>query len=137
MKEGAGATKLLVKSSRCVRCRACELACSLHQCGEFNLKRSAIRAPLEPISAEKVTVCRQCAQPKCVQACPEGALSQGPIAVSLDRELCTGCRECLFACPLGAIFIDETDGLVRKCDLCDGRPLCAQVCLKEALVAIE
>ncbi|MCB2190454.1 MAG: 4Fe-4S dicluster domain-containing protein [Deltaproteobacteria bacterium] len=130
-------TKLLVKSSRCVRCRACELACSLRQCGEFNLKRSAIKAPLEPLSREKVAVCRQCARPACVQACPEGALSQGTLVVLLDRDLCTGCRECVLACPLGAIFVDETDGLPRKCDLCGGQPLCAQVCAKQALVVIE
>jgi Fe-S-cluster-containing dehydrogenase component len=48
--------------------------------------------------------------------------------------LCTGCRLCIEACPLGVMQFDENRGLASKCDLCvdriDGKlkPACVNAC---------
>ena len=54
--------------------------------------------------------------------------------VLIDDQLCIGCRECLEACPFGAMqFSDEAETAV-KCDLCVHRlsdglaPACSTVC---------
>jgi ferredoxin-type protein NapG len=69
---------------------------------------------------------------------PPGALQ--PDAAFLER--CSGCGECVPACPIGAIFMDEhDDGALypaiqpsrRPCSLCDGLP-CIPACPDQALV---
>jgi Fe-S-cluster-containing dehydrogenase component len=37
--------------------------------------------------------------------------------VLIDEELCTGCKDCIEACPLGVMQFDEEKGLAGKCDL--------------------
>ena len=62
--------------------------------------------------------------------------------VLLDQEKCTGCLQCVEACPFGAIFVigEGGDGpAVVKCDLCIERqeqglgPACVEACPTGAL----
>jgi pyruvate formate lyase activating enzyme len=65
---------------------------------------------------------------------PEGISSQTEIMVFSDRCL-SGCRDCLTACPLGALFKrGKTIRLDRA--LCDGCGACARACPAEALQSI-
>ena len=60
---------------RCIWCRSCELICSLYHEGECNPSLSRIRISLNLFDAEvDCYVCRQCEEPECVKACPVGAI---------------------------------------------------------------
>ncbi len=52
----------------------------------------------------------------------------------IDEALCIGCKECLEACPFGAMQYDDEGEVAMKCDLCldrinaDEAPACGSVC---------
>jgi Fe-S-cluster-containing dehydrogenase component len=54
--------------------------------------------------------------------------------VLIDDDLCIGCRECLEACPFGAMQFEDNQEIAVKCDLCVNRlaegktPACMSVC---------
>ena len=54
--------------------------------------------------------------------------------VLIDEELCIGCKECLEACPFGAMQYNDDQETAVKCDLCfdrlknDQTPACYSVC---------
>ena len=61
--------------------------------------------------------CKNCKDAPCVKACKEGAIiKQKNSIVTIDLEKCTGCLECIDACPEKAIVINK--GKASKCDLC-------------------
>jgi len=57
--------------------------------------------------------------------------------MEVNANLCIGCMSCIFACPFGATFMDQSTGKVLKCDLCDGDPTCVKVCPTGALTYEE
>lgn len=56
-------------------------------------------------------------------------------SVVVDPDKCIACKECVWACPFGAINL--VDGVAVKCDLCDGDPACAKVCMPGAIKYLE
>jgi Fe-S-cluster-containing dehydrogenase component len=84
--------------------------------------------------------CRQCEHSPCVTVCPTHAIHRengGIITISTMN--CIGCNLCALACPFGAIWFDEENKVVRKCDLCLHRleqgqpPACVATCSSGAL----
>ncbi|HYE81312.1 MAG TPA: 4Fe-4S dicluster domain-containing protein [Clostridia bacterium] len=124
--------KLVQDSEKCTACHVCEMVCSFKRTGEFNMKRSALHLK-EDTLLRSVTVCQQCKNAPCIKACKEKALIRYEDYIKLDAEKCTGCGDCLAACPFKAIFKDTYSNLVTKCDLCEGNPLCVEYCQKSAL----
>jgi Fe-S-cluster-containing dehydrogenase component len=76
--------------------------------------------------------------------CPVDAIKRNEEfnVVSLDSDSCIGCRECLMACPFGALSTDS-NGKMVKCDLCLDRleddllPACVESCPQEVLKYID
>lgn len=59
-----------------------------------------------------LTKCNICE--KCIQACPQDAISCEGDMIIIDQSLCTLCKRCIDICPLDAIFeteIIELDGI--------------------------
>ena len=127
---------LLVDTKKCQGCATCMLACSLVHEGVESL--SLARIQVLQNSFEKwphdvsVEQCRQCVQPKCVEACPVKAITvnaeYGNVR-QVDVEKCIGCGQCAEACPFTpsrtVVAPDrDSDGKnrARKCDLCAGAP---------------
>ena len=49
--------------------------------------------------------CHHCAEAPCVDACPTGCLFSDDEHVGVHPEKCIGCRNCVLACPYGAVEI--------------------------------
>lgn len=122
---------ILVDFQKCHGCRSCELACSFHGTGEFNVQRANLSVIEIPEAGAFIPVtCRHCLEAPCMDICPAQALYRDGEtgAVCINERLCIGCKMCLSACPFGAPRVDSIDLKVVKCDLCKGTPQCVQYC---------
>lgn len=127
---------LIVDHSKCTGCRLCEVVCSVKKNGTANPARARIAViKWESLCVETPMLCQQCESAPCMAVCPVTALSRDDDMgrVSLDYDLCIGCKFCVAACPFGAMGIDAVTRKVIKCDLCDGDPTCVKFCETKAL----
>jgi Fe-S-cluster-containing dehydrogenase component/DMSO reductase anchor subunit len=97
--------------------------------------------PVIPLVQVVTTACHHCADPGCLNGCPVLAYEKDPqtgIVRHLDDQ-CIGCSYCILKCPYEVPKYSEARGIVRKCDLCQGRltvgeaPACVQACPNEAI----
>jgi Fe-S-cluster-containing hydrogenase component 2 len=120
----------------CTGCSLCQLACSQRLAGGYNPHRAvlAIRHESENLYHFPV-VCEQCQNAYCMNSCPVGAISvnEATGAKVVNLETCVGCGTCAKFCPIGVIHVDPEIKKSRKCDLCDGQPLCVAACPTGAL----
>jgi anaerobic dimethyl sulfoxide reductase subunit B (iron-sulfur subunit) len=132
-------------SDRCVQCHACELACKSWNEIEFGIRW---RKVLDLWSGEFPRVtnktfslsCLHCADPACVAACPEKAITKRREdgIVTVDPARCKLCRTCASACPFHIPQYGRTGGM-QKCNFCLDRlaqgkqPACVATCPGEAL----
>lgn len=127
---------LHVAAEKCTACRACELVCSFTHEGVFAPMLSRIRVVRFVDRGVNVpVVCVNCSQPACVEACPTNAahIDRSIPVVRIDEEDCTGCGECIQACPFGAADFNDDKEVAFICDLCDGEPVCVSNCIYGAL----
>jgi len=159
---GENECAMLVDTTLCAGCRACEAACA---------ESNGLPAPNEDIDIKSVrrdtapgafTVvngfageghdgadrfakrqCMHCIEPACASACPVRALDKQPSGPVIYRgERCMGCRYCMVACPfeIPKYQYDQLAPLVRKCTFCAKRqaagkkPACAEACPTGALM---
>ena len=137
---------LLIDTTKCIGCRACEEACN---------EKNGLPEPEVSFSSERVfearrdttpaayTVlnrfpngkdadspvfvrrqCLHCCQPACASACLVKALEktrEGPVIYNKDR--CMGCRYCMIACPFDIPKFEYHSALpyIRKCQFCYDR----------------
>ncbi|MDP7130982.1 MAG: 4Fe-4S dicluster domain-containing protein [Planctomycetota bacterium] len=127
---------LLVDTKKCQGCVSCMLSCSLINEGVENLSLSRIQ--IIQNSFEKwpddvmIEQCRQCVEPKCLEACPVDAIEANPEhgnVRQVNLEKCIGCGLCAEACPFTPsrplMAPDDTfegSRKSRKCDLCANAP---------------
>jgi tetrathionate reductase subunit B len=122
---------LLIDLELCTGCKACMTVCKGNHnipYGEYEGREYYRLWPEEkevgsyPYVIRNLTpwLCMQCADAPCVRVCPiSGALRQRDDGiVVVDKLLCNGCRQCLTACPYGALYFRQDKGVVDKCDLC-------------------
>jgi Fe-S-cluster-containing dehydrogenase component len=154
-----GARGMLVDTTRCIGCRACEAACSeANRLPEpamsgdgrvFASRRSTTPNAFTVVNRARTgqerfakTQCMHCVDPACAAACPGRALEKtaaGPVVYHGDR--CLGCRYCMVACQFGIpkFQYESATPYVRKCSFCAERqrkglmPACAEVCPSGAL----
>lgn len=154
--DGAG---VLVDTTLCVGCRACEAACAeANQLPDppagdevlasrrdttetaFTVVNRTEKAPGVHRHAKKQ--CMHCVAPACASACPVRAMNklpEGPVVYDPTR--CMGCRYCMLACPFDVPRYEYGSATprVRKCSFCAERqargekPACAEVCPSGAL----
>ncbi len=148
---------VLVDTTLCVGCRACEAACSEANKnppppdgdGVFAQKRETTenaftvvnKIPDVPNRFAK-RQCMHCLAPACASACPVRAMDKKPEGpVTYDPSNCLGCRYCMIACPFDIPKYEYGSNTprVRKCSFCAERqaaglkPACAEVCPSGAL----
>lgn len=132
--------------NRCVGCLACSVACKVVNnvpVGNYwnkvlrigpNPKWEGAQSPDVELYFLPVT-CQHCGNPACVQVCPTGAshvLEDG--TVQIDKSKCIGCQFCAMACPYNVRYLNEGEGVVEKCTLCEQKvaqgelPQCVAQC---------
>jgi Fe-S-cluster-containing dehydrogenase component len=132
---------LIVNTADCVGCSACEVACKQEHNLAVGPRWIRVYADAPCIIQSKwqlrytVVHCMHCSQPPCKDACPVNAITKRPDGVVLVNEgLCIGCKDCIDACPLGAMQFEEEQKVAQKCNLCVERidtglaPACVNAC---------
>ena len=155
----AGRRGVLVDTTKCIGCRACEAACAEANTlpGPAMLDDAAVFAKPRKTDTTSFTVvnraaasparfvkkqCMHCVEPACASACLARALDKtptGPVVYHKDR--CLGCRYCMVACPFEVPKYEYEKALpyVTKCTFCAERqargeaPACTSVCPSGAL----
>jgi tetrathionate reductase subunit B len=144
---------MIIDTTVCNGCYCCQIACKDEhvgndwspiakpqpEIGQFWLQlKEKVRGTVPKVKvAYRPHLCMHCDQAPCQDACPvEGAIYQREDGlVIIDADKCTGCRNCVDACPYDAIYFNEDLNLAQKCTGCahlldDGwdEPRCADAC---------
>jgi tetrathionate reductase subunit B len=129
----------------CVRSRTCYVACKIVNEVSPDERWHRRLSYLEYEEGEYPAVvrhfvqipCMQCENPICKKICPTNAIHKSIEGVVLiEKEKCNGCQHCLVACPYGAIYFNEGEGVVDKCDFCYElglKPECVESCQSQSI----
>jgi Fe-S-cluster-containing dehydrogenase component len=151
---------VLVDTTRCIGCRACERACSIEHGnyvpdvendGALENERQTSDSQWTVVNryeTEKGEVfvkkqCLHCWQPACAAACLTNAMfktREGPVIWRSGK--CMGCRFCMVSCPfdIPKFEYDEWNPRIHKCNMCAERlaagkkPACVEACPTDALM---
>lgn len=123
---------LVILKEDCMGCHACEIACKQ----EHNLGVGPQLIRVIENSPKYIPVyCHHCTKAPCLESCSVDAIFRDERGIVLiDNELCIGCKECIEACPFGAMQFDDENEVAIKCDLCieqlknNDQPACSKVC---------
>ncbi len=136
---------------RCIGCHTCSLACKIENGldrGSWIIVQTIGGKHMDMPSGKypelsmhyRPEVCNHCQNPLCLPACPTDAISKTDEGIILvDYETCTGCGECVDACPYDAPKLDNTKGVAMMCTLCAHRlekglePFCVKCCPTNAI----
>jgi formate dehydrogenase iron-sulfur subunit len=154
-------------TSICIGCKACEVACkewnqlsgdapafrdTFDNTGQLDAEnwRHVKFIDLVP-DANVVTgngqawlmmsdICKHCKHASCLEVCPTGAIVRTEFdTVYIQQDVCNGCRDCISACPYGAIGFSPATGTAHKCTMCYDRlqnnmtPACAKACPTQSI----
>jgi Fe-S-cluster-containing dehydrogenase component len=123
---------LTIFKEDCCGCHACEVACKQEH--KLGVGPRLIRV-IEKSPSFIPVYCHHCADAPCKKVCPVKAIERNKDGiVVINGETCIGCRECIDACPFGAMQFDDEKEIALKCDLCLERlknneaPACSLIC---------
>lgn len=132
----------LFQPDRCFGCKACEIACRNENKSETPLSWRRVK---KTSAGQYLSIsCNHCDSPECFRVCPEKAFTKNKDGiVTINSDLCNGCRLCVSACPYGATQFDAHTHKVSKCQLCHHRlnknlqTACVEACSTNALQLID
>lgn len=120
--------------NKCIGCFTCMLACSGVNRQNHSITKSAIKVRTSGGLKGKFVadVCIACSDERaCAEACPSGALEpRAGGGVLLKPEKCIGCKRCVEACIVGAVFFDD---ITAKPIICKHCGVCTRFCPHECL----
>jgi Fe-S-cluster-containing dehydrogenase component len=127
---------LLYDPTKCTGCLFCQIACSYHHFGEFNLEKAHLHIQFnEKLEEFEAIYCQHCEEPLCVAVCPKEAAVKDEENgwVKINPMRCIGCKTCTFVCPLSVPWFNADLHVAMKCDFCNGDPKCAKFCSPQAI----
>jgi Fe-S-cluster-containing dehydrogenase component len=148
----------VIDVSICNGCYCCQIACKDEHVGndwtpyakpqpdtgQFWLKQNEfVRGTVPKVKMHYVPIlCMHCDEAPCIPSCPiEGAIyKRDDGLVIIDPVKCTGCKNCVDACPYGTIYFNEDLNIAQKCTGCAHlldndwkEPRCVDACPTQAL----
>ena len=143
--------KIAFDAERCVACHGCVVACKAWRerpLGVYcrRIERIWRQGEGMPRLRHASINCQHCAEPACMEVCPEHAISKNAEGIVLvDERKCVGCRSCEVACDFDVPqFPGDGEEKMVKCDLCVGRydrekeePPCVATCPTRALKRVK
>ena len=138
----------------CISCQTCMAGCMNKHDVPGDLSKARLNV-VQTLTVSAPIACHHCADAACVNACPEGALYYDGDRVAIRQQRCIGCRNCVQACPFGAVEVVPVDNVqmlggipvsgakksfLVKCDLCYDRengPACVEACPTKALRLVD
>jgi tetrathionate reductase subunit B len=125
----------VVDTSICNGCYSCQIACKDEHCGndwspyakpqpdtgQFWLKQNeTVRGNIPQVKMTYLPVmCQHCKDAPCIKACTVGAITtRDDGLVIINPKTCTGCMNCVDACPYGVIYYNKSLNLAQKCTGC-------------------
>ena len=153
----------IIDLARCSGCYNCQVACKDEHCtndwtpyakpqpetGQFWLKiKEEERGTLPKVRVSYTPVlCMHCRNAPCMEVCPiEGGIYRREDGlIVIDPKKCSGCRNCIDACPYGCIYFNDGLHIAQKCTGCAHlldrddwqQPRCADSCPTEALRIVD
>ena len=150
----------------CSGCRACEMACFAEHNKDTNGVGNTVGTVGIPVMpklyvtklSDEISApiqCKHCEDAPCLNVCSKSAISRIDGQVIIDTSKCIGCKDCMLACPFGAIDLfpvfdkseivyqqgsKEPKKSASKCDLCKDNPkgpACVRVCPNKALRLVD
>lgn len=126
--------KLAAISSNCSGCRVCAVVCALHNQKEVNPSKAALVVLGEfPAPGKyKVNLCDQCGA--CGEVCPVDAIYNEDGIYLINDSECSGCMNCIDACPQGVMINHKEKDVPIKCTNCGE---CVSICPRDAIIFQE
>jgi Fe-S-cluster-containing dehydrogenase component len=144
----------LIDLDKCIGCYNCQIGCKDEHCGndwmpyaksqpdvgQFWMHLNEQERGARPHVKVTYTpiLCQHCEDAPCMSSCSNEAFyRRADGLIILDPESCTGCGDCIGACPYHAIFMNTELNIAQKCTGCahllDGGhpisvPRCADNC---------
>jgi tetrathionate reductase subunit B len=143
---------LVIDISKCNGCYNCQIACKDEHVGNdwfpiakpqpdtgqfWNRVEEKVRGTVPRVKVSYMHhICQHCDDAPCIKACRQQAIyKREDGAVIIDPARCTGQKNCLEACPYGAIYFNVDLQLAQKCTWCAHlldkgwkEPRCVDVC---------
>ncbi len=133
--------QLKIDPKKCNACHECTTACAMKHHGVADPKYSSIRIlQFETQDLNVPVICQACEDAICISVCPMNARvkkSNGTIVT--DKEVCIGCKACLYICPMGGPVENPATGQTMTCDMCKDDPKgprCVKACRDQGAITI-
>lgn len=126
----------IIDVSKCNGCYSCQISCKDEHVGndwtpyakpqpdtgQFWIKiNESVRGTVPKVKmAYRPILCMHCDNAPCISACKikGGIYKRHDGMVVINPQKCTGCKNCIDACPYGAIYFNEDLNLAQKCTGC-------------------